>query len=1342
MSVWRSYVPYHVAQDLLERPGLSPVGREQRFEAVVLFADVSGFTALSEALGATGKDGTEQLTEILNDYFGPMISLIESYGGIIGKFGGDAMTVLFPFLEEEASTTARRAIQCALAMQARMGDYAAIRTRAGVYGLSMKAGLAAGSVFCTTIGDPTLRLEYIIAGSALDRCAEAEHHALAGEVVVQDSLLKIAAPVKVGERRDGFSVVRALPGEALTKPLPELPEFSAAAAQIAAAYIHPSIAQRLREGQLSFVNEHRKVTILFINFSGYDYDGDPLAGKKLQEYLLQIIQITSHYDGYLNKVDMGDKGSKCLLLFGAPIAHEDDAERALRCALEIRQTPGCETRIGVNTGFVYCGQVGSENRHEYTVMGDAVNLAARLMQAAGQGQILVGEATYRDASRAFEWGQEQQITVKGKTHPVLAYPLGEIKRGIRLGLQEPRYTLPMVGRQAEMQIIDECLSQGVAGQGQIVGLTAEAGMGKSRLAAEAVKLALQRNYRVFGGECLSHGTNTPYLVWRNLLSGLFGLDSSWPAEVQYNHLEEQLASIHPILAQRLPLLGTALNLPFPENEITRLLDARLRKSSLEDLVITCIRHYSQSGPLLLILEDCHWIDPLSDDLLEVVGRGIVNAAVLILVVYRPPEANRQPPALTGLSHFTEIRLSEFNQQEAAHLISLKLRQLFGTSQDVQEDFVQRITQRAQGNPFYIDEMVNLIHDRGIDPADSQAWRNLDLPDSLHSLIISRIDQLEEATKTTLKVASVIGRSFRASWLWGAYPAVGTPEQVKSHLAQLSRLDITPLDKPEPELEYLFKHIVTREVAYESLALATRTMLHGQVGMFLERTYADDLERYLDLLAYHYGLSQNIAKQREYYRKAGQAAQAAYANEAAVEYYQRLLPLVEGVSRVEVMLSLGEVWQLTGRWSEARDLYQQAIQLASYAGDRHILARCQYAIGALARSEGSFAEALSWLKQAQRGFSAVQDSRGVSEATREIGIIHWSQGNLQEALECFNECLRLATQSGDARGIFRALGNIGLVYKVQGDYAQALSYYERCRQIAEEIGDRLGVSAALGNMGNIYLEEGKIQLALEHHTQNLHIALELGYRFGVSVAIGNLGEIYFLLGDYDRALRCYAYNLRLALELGDRPGVARTLWQLGNTYADLEQFETAEQLLSQAIALGRTLDTPYDLSEYLDSLSALLMQVGKPEAAFSVNAEALALAQAFENREIQFKAHLREMHLLTLEEPDRLPQTIQTLQDLLKSNLEEAKLAAVHEEIWRLDSSQVEHRLLAADAYARLYHESADIHFKRRCEQLSGQDLFAPTAIGILAPPLPKVVSESPIDLNKLLAQVRSLLDEK
>jgi class 3 adenylate cyclase/tetratricopeptide (TPR) repeat protein len=1339
-SLWLPYIPYHVAQDLLAHPTVDPVGREQRSLAAVLFADISGFTALSEALGSIGRSGSEQLTDILNGYFGVMIDLIQSYGGIIGKFGGDSMTVLFPCAEQEHPAVARRAAHCAAhcawEMQAQMSRYASLTTPAGVFSLTMKAGLAWGPVFCTIVGQPGVRLEYIIAGSVLDRAAEAQALARAGEVIVQSDLLP-ASDSETTAVSQGFCRLVRLAHRVEPAPLQPLGELEPETIQTIAAFLPPSIAERLRDGQASFVNEHRKVAVLFAGFSGLDYDGDPRVGAKLQTYLSEVIRIVQRYDGYLNKVDMGDKGSKIVILFGAPIAHENDTERALRCALDLRALPGVATRIGINTGFVYSGLVGSEQRREYTVMGDAVNLAARLMQTAGVGQILASDTAQRESRGRFAWEAAQSISIKGKTGPVGLHVLTGLSRTGAARLTEIDYPLPMVGRQAEMAVLRDRMERALQGQGQIIGLTAEAGMGKSRLAAEVIRLAAESGLTGYGGECLSHGAATSYLVWQNLLRGFFGLDPAWPLEQQGQHLEAELAAVDPGFIQRLPLLRLPLGLPIPDNELTHSLDAKIRKDSLEALLVACIRQRAPETPLLLVLEDCHWIDPLSADLLEAVGRNIADLPVFILVIYRPPESEQAVLRITRFGHFAEIPLAEFTPEEARQLIDLKLARLFGEASRAPDELIERILERAQGNPFYLDEMINLVRDRQIDLADSRALANLDLPGSLHSLIISRIDQLPENTKTTLKVASVIGRTFKANWLWGVYPPLGAPEQVKEQLSQLSRLDITQLDKPEPELEFIFKHIITRQVAYESLSVATRVMLHERTGQFIELAYREQVDRYLDLLAHHYGLSHHTAKQREYFRKAGQAACEAFANEAAIQYYQRLLPLLPQAGQGEILLELGHIWQLTGQWREAEEAFQQVLAIADKIGAAQQVAESQCRLGVLSRLRGAFSDALAWLERAGIGFEALGSQQGIGEVAKETGIVYWSQGNYPEALACFEKCQQIAIALNDQRNLYRAIGNMGLIYEMQGNNARALACHEQGFQIATRLGDRLGSSVAVGNMGNVYLEQGYYSRALTCYLQNLHIALELGYRLGVSIAIGNVGNVYWWQGHYEEALACQAMNLQISLELGDWLGIGRAIWNVASTLIERGHYERANRLLDQAIAIARALDTPDELSEFLATKADALIHLGDYAIAQPVNAEALKIAAEIDYRVVAFKAQVTAARLQALLSQIPIPEAVSVLERLLSDAQNETEQAEVQHEIWRLDSQQETHCQQAASLYRTLYSRTPNVLYRRRYQRLTGQRLPDPPAL----PPLPEVVTRQRPDLDKLLAQVEARLPE-
>lgn len=1350
---WVSFVPHYVASDLLN--GLNPVGRVERLKVVGLFVDVSGFTAISEGLAKTGKAGAEELTTILNSYFEPMIALITSYGGIIGKFGGDAMTVLFPYARpQNAGATARRAIQCALDMQANMGRYQAIEASSGVFKLAMKAGLAIGPVMTTTVGyeaaEPSnTRLEYLIAGRVLDLCADAEHHASQGEVVVHNDLLRELLPdsVQIVEGRGDFSCVGSLQRRSARAPLPALPELPLAAIETIASYLHPSLAERLHEGQTGFINEHRKVTILFVSFGGFDYDTDPTVSDKLQAYLSGVIAIIQGYDGYLNKVDMGDKGSKYIVLFGAPVAHENDEERALLCALDLIAQAAdhlVSIRIGLNTGFVYCGQVGSTLRQEYTVMGDAVNLSARMMQAAQPGQIMVSGFTHRYAAPKFNWQDLSPIKVKGKSDLIPVHVLQGVKppeETIGKRLQEPTFALPMVGREAELQRVADRLERVLRGRGQLVGITAEAGMGKSRLSAEIIKLANARGLSGYSGECLSHATNNSYQVWHSIWRRLFGLNLDWSAERQVRHLSEQLSAVDSGLAQRLPLLALLLNLPIPDNELTRSLDAKLRKASLEALLVDYLRTRASGTPLLLVLEDCHWIDPLSQDLLEVIGRNLADLPVLLLVVYRPTDAAGyfRLNALKQLAHFEEISLATFTPPQAQELIELKLQQLFANTTWEAENrtlLVERITDKGQGNPFYIEELVNLLQDKQIDPNDAEALANLELPDSLYSLIISRIDQLAEGEKITLKVASVIGRLFRADWLWGAYPQLGTPQRVKEQLTTLSQRDLAQIDRPEPELEYLFKHIITQEVAYESLAVATRKTLHEDIGQFVERRYPENLASFLNTLAFHYGRSENSDKQREYFRKAGEAAQSAYSNDAAIDYYRRLQPLLPEAEQVEVVMKQAEVWQLTGKWPEAEELYRQALALAESTDNPKAQAACQRAIGALLHFKGSRPEALHWLEVARQGFERLADQEGISHAVGNIGMVYAQQGDYPRALECYEQQLAIATRLDFHPSISAAIGNIGSVYRYQGDYERASSYYRRKIEFDTTTNERVGASIALGNLGIVYRQQGDFSNALSCFQQKLQRDTEIGDRQSASKVVGNMGLIYQEQGYYSDALACHQYLLQAASQSYDRRTATICIGNMADVYTEQTNYAQAELLYKLAINLCRTLKIPHPLCDFLHSNAVLYFQQNRYTEAHWLNEEALQLANELRRKDIQTKIKLLalslqfHLHNLTKE------AVISKLNDLLNEGmLETAEEAAIYYQLGKYSENQANCYQSAANLYLSLYQKTPKSEYRQRYTELTGEILPASPAL----PDLPELVTRNQTSLDALLERVEVML---
>ncbi len=1157
-----------------------------RVSGSALFADISGFTPLTEALTRElgPQRGSEELTRYLNLVYDALIATLHQFGGSVISFNGDAITCWFN------EDNGRYATACALAMQRSMQQFASVILPSGkTLPLAMKVSVEAGQARRFVIGDPQIQLMDVMAGALLDDLAEAEHHATKGEVILTENVaaaLGRIVRIKLW-REDGaphrrFGVVDELLEEVTPAPWPPLVSDVLTDDQ-ARPWLLPPVYQRLKSGQGEFLAELRPAVALFMHFSGIDYDRDEAAGSNLNLLVQRVQGVLAYYEAALLQLTMGDKGSYLYAAFGAPIAHEDDAVRACSAALELRALTAeldfiHDVHIGISQGRMRTGAYGGVERRTYGVLGDDVNVSARLMQAAAPGQILVGKATRQAASDRFNWEELPPIRVKGKSEPISLSALISVK-GRRAGhLPEAHYALPMVGREAELALIEQKLEQARLSHGQIVGITGEAGIGKSRLLAEVLQYAEKYDLNGYSGECQSYGTNASYLVWQSIWWGFFELDPGATLDDHIAVLERQLRRINPQLVGRLPLLGTVLNLQIPDNDLTRSFDPKLRKTSLEALLVDCLSAQARQQPVLLVMEDCHWLDELSHDLLEVMARASVNLPVMIVMVYRLPELDRlQAPRVSRLPNFTEIQLTDFTPQEAERLIQLKLQQFFGADAAISSTSIERITARSQGNPFYIEELLNYLQDRRIDPKDNRALEQLELPTSLYSLILTRIDHLTETQKTTLRIASVVGRLFRAAVLWGSFPQLVDRQNVLRDLDVLSRLELTLVDA-EPELTYLFKHIVTQEVSYESLPYATRAMLHEQVAKYLENTYQSALEQYLDLLAYHYDRSENTAKRREYLLKAGAAAQADYANEAAIDYYQRVLPLILEAERVPVILKLGQVLEIVGKWNEADEQYRQALALAEQRADAQGRAQCQMAIAELLRKRGSYAEAGQWLGKAQQVCEAGGDEAGVGQVLHTAGTLAAQQGNYDQARALYEQSLAIRQKLGDRARTASLLSNLGIVARFQGDYRRARDLYDESLSIRRELGDKLMIAVSLNNLGNLYLDLGEFMHARALLEEAVTIRREVGERMATANSLNNLGNVVRTQGDYDRARALYRESLTIDRELGERWAMAYLLEDIGGLAALERRPDRALRLVGAAAALREKIGAPLSAAE--------------------------------------------------------------------------------------------------------------------------------------------------------------------
>ncbi len=1224
----RSYLPEDRLRSLATGRAMPsrPIG-------VALIADIAGFTAWTEALRTTlgARRGADEVTRYLDVVYTALIAQVERHRGSVIGFAGDAITCWF---DDREGAAAARALSCAVAMQRAMQPFGAIELPGQfAAALGLKVSVASGAAFRFVVGDPAWQVWDVLAGATVRRAAVGEKLARRSEVVLDlPTVQTLGNAVAVGEwrehtaTRERFAVLTQLYVETPTTDRVEMLVVDEAHLR---PWVHPAVRERERTAS-GLATEYRPCVALFVAFSGIDADDAPQHVGTIMQSLQTSAQ---RHGGMPMHLAVGEEGDYVHVSFGAIEAHEDDARRAVMLALELRAAPmpPCglpALKIGIAQGPMRVGSFGAPTRRTFGTLGDDVNLAARLMQSAAPGEIVISAPVQRATAEHINVEARAPVTMKGKGEPLPVFAVVGERRLRAIRLQEPAYALPMVGREAELQAIADRLEASLAGHAQVIGIVAEAGMGKSRLVAEAIRAARRRGFTGYGGACRSDRLATPYEPWRSIWSAFFNVDPEQPLRRQLSALQAELEERAAQRAQALPLLGRLLDLDLPDNAFTSTLEPKLRQSTLHALLEDALKGAASECPTLIVIEDAHWIDAVSLDLLEQLSRAVAGLPVCFVLAFRPTLAEVQTRRLAALPAFSRIELAELTRPECVQAIRAKLVQLYpARGGHVADELVDRLLARAQGNPFYLEELLNYLRDRGLDPRDSADLARIELPDSLHTLVLSRIDQLGQREQLTLRVASIVGRSFRARWLAGYCPEVGDLPQLKAALDTLQSLEITPLDSAEPEMSYVFKHIVTHEVTYESLPFAARARLHERLARYLESTYADSPP--VALLAFHYGRSDNLDKRREYLHKAGEAEQRAFANESALAHYGELLSLLdEATQQAAVHLQRGAVLELTGSYAAAEEDNNAALGVALSVGDARLVVQAHLALGRLCRLRGDFDAALEWLGKVR---TDLPNERG--QIAVETGLVYWRMGEYPRARSSLDEGLAAARAAGDRAVVATALNYLGLVAASRGDNLAAQELHQEALDVRREIGDAWGVSWSLNNLGNVALDLGRHAEARTLLEECLTLKRAMGDKAGVAGALNNLGLVALVQGDLPAARALFEQALALMREVGDRFAIASLLGNLAKVATDQGDFEAARPLYDESLTLSREIGDKWGEAASLCSLGLAAMVADDAKTARRCLDECLQLCRGLEERSLTASALLGLAALrLALPEP--------------------------------------------------------------------------------------------------------------
>jgi ABC-type oligopeptide transport system substrate-binding subunit/class 3 adenylate cyclase len=697
--------------------------------------------------------------------------------------------------------------------------------------------------------------------------------------------------------------------------------------------------------------ERKVVTAVFADLVGSTALGEALDPEEVKlivgEAVARIVHAVEAFGGTVKDL----AGDGVLALFGAPVSHEDDAERGVRAAVRIVQdvaaysgevaagwgVEGFGVRVGVNTGSVVLGPIGAGERVEYAAFGDTVNTAARLQSAAEPGQILVGQATHRLVEARFDWSEPAERTVKGKREPVIAVAVTGVRAAARATAQTR-----LIGRDRELDQIRRSLDDVLAGAGGILFVTGEAGIGKSRLVSETRELFSGAGPE-FGrpvwleGRCVSYGESLPYWAYRDLVREWLGAGADDPelrVRVSLRRAVEGLFGDRTM--EIYPYLGAMLGLALEPAAAARL--AELSPEALQyrtfEVVGSLLARLADDGPVVVAIEDLHWADATSVQLTERLLGLSERAAVLFVIAQRAerdhPSWRVKETAARELPHRTrELALEALSGDAEREL----LHALVGAG-TLPPELEERVLEDAEGNPFYVEELVGSLVDAGalVSVDGPGAWRfdhavPVQVPETVEKVILARIDRLPAECHDVLTAASVLGRRFGLPLLQGVSGENGA---LQGWLAELQRLDLVREARRWPEPEYRFKHVLIQEAAYRTLLSDRRVGLHRRAAEWIERRNADHLEEAYGLLAHHWLAAEDEGKAIDYLTRAGDRARQEYALDEAIGHYRELLPLLERRGERQamalVLFKLALALHTSLRFAEANDAYQRAFEL--------------------------------------------------------------------------------------------------------------------------------------------------------------------------------------------------------------------------------------------------------------------------------------------------------------------------------------------------------------------------------------------------------------------------------
>jgi class 3 adenylate cyclase/tetratricopeptide (TPR) repeat protein len=862
-------------------------------------------------------------------------------------------------------------------------------------------------------------------------------------------------------------------------------------------YLPKGLTEKILSQKDRIEGERKQVTVMFCDMEGFTPLSELLGIEEAYAIMDQVYEILIHkvhdYEGTVNEMT----GDGIMALFGAPVALEDAPQRAIRSSLAIHRemakfsdqlrqeakgVPAVKMRIGVHTGPVVVGTVGNDLRVEFKAVGDTVNLASRMEGQAQPGTTYITEDTFKLTEGLFRFEGLGPRVIKGKQAPVNIYrAIAPSTRRTRFDVSAERGLTAFVGRERELELLFDGLERTKASRGQAFSITAEAGVGKSRLLYEFRKAVASEDVTFLEGRCLSYSRAAAYHPLIDILKANFDIqEDNGDSEIRekakkgLKMLGADEASTLPYLLELLAVKNSGVDkIPMsPEVKKNRIMEA-FKQIALKG---------SEIRPLILAYEDLHWIDKSSEELLKYVLDSIPGARILLIFTYRPEFVH----TWGAKSYHSQVNLNRLSNRESLIMVS----HLLGT-EELNSDLEEFILEKTEGVPFFIEELIKSLKDLKIIERENNRYhitkdiKEVTIPATVQDVIMARVDSLPEGAKGLLQTVSVVGRESRYDLIKQITGL--TEEELLPHLSVLKDSELLYERGIYPESTYIFKHTLTQDVAYDSLLLKRRKEIHGKIGEVIEALYPDQIEEYYELLAYHYGRSANADKALQYLDLANQKAAKLNALKEAKAYFDEAMTLLDILPeteenrqwRISLLVNQEIVFFLLFQSPEYYDLLTRYEPTAKELGNPGLLGAFYARLGYCEFSFCNYDQAIQTLTKAAELAEASENVEEAGYAYVFLEFSHFDRGDFERALALKEDVLRTMKQQFNLRWHTYALAIASRAYACLGRWDEAVQGAQKALSVAEEFSDNSLISFVVWNLSIAYIWKGDLTRAIEY-----------------------------------------------------------------------------------------------------------------------------------------------------------------------------------------------------------------------------------------------------------------------